>query len=238
MKSPNPVRLRWRRRLLLIGILPAVLALLFASKVEVMISVQASGEAAYGTDDFAGAAEKFAANATLNILEPWLSPFNEGAAKQRSEDHEGALMDYRRALDDVPDEQECTVRINMALAHEVLGDTVLPESDATTAMTSWQSGRDLLAAGECPSDAAGGQRQTQYAADVDERLRQKIDEQDAAGPDEPKKKDTTKQESDSEKRKKQKEELEKRNTDGFEKRQENKEFEDYQDAPRSPQYHW
>ena len=236
--STNPLRRRWRNRLFLIGILPAVLALLFAGKVGLMVSAQASGDSAYGKDDFAGAAKAFAGNATANFLEPWIAPFNEAAAKHRDEDFAAALTRYDVALDDVPGVEECTVRINMALSHEAIGDESLDKPDVAAALKAWRAGRDVLADGKCPTEAGGGEAQSMDAAAVDERLRQKIEEQDQAEPQDPKKKDQAKDTQESEKRKQQKEKLDKRNTRGQQERQQSKDYEDYRDAPSEPEYHW
>ncbi|WP_156388614.1 MULTISPECIES: hypothetical protein [unclassified Nocardioides] len=234
--STNPARRRWRNRLFLLGIVPLLAALLFVTKVGMMLSAQADGQSAYDKDKFSKAAKAFGDNASLNVMEAWISPFNEGAAKQRDEDYDGALEKYDDALKDVPDDKECTVRINIALVHEVLGDTAAEKPDGEAALKSWQTGRDALAEADCPTDA--GER-TDDAKAVDERLRQKIEQEKQKQQENPPppKKDDKKEKKKQEKLKKQKEKLEKRNDKGRVDRKKSQDFEDY-DYDSDPGYEW
>ncbi|WP_067439689.1 hypothetical protein [Nocardioides jensenii] len=275
--STNPARRTWRNRLLLIGLLPLVLAVLFAGKVGLMLSAQAAGDDAFGKDDFAKAAREFAGNGSLNVMEPWIASFNEGAARHQDEDYQGALSSYDAALEDVPDDEECTVRINMALAHEALGDAALEaggsgeasadgtadgvafssgaapdegsdsgsdegaeDEPAEDPIKQWQAGRDVLAAGDCPTDSGRGDDQTKDAAAVDERLRQKIEQQKQKQEQDPqeKKKQEKQEQQKKEKQKQQKQKLDKRNEKGRAQRQKTRDLEDYQYGDSEPGYEW
>ena len=170
-------RTRLRMILVLAGILPTLVALLFAVKVVAMLSHDRDGRGQFDDADYLAAADEFSANGSVNWFEPWISAFDEGAARHAEGDLEGALERYAAALEDVPAEEECTVRINIALADETLGDTALEEGDADEATGWWQAGIDALAEGDCPTDSGRGEDQTQDAADVDQRLRDKLQQQ-------------------------------------------------------------
>jgi hypothetical protein len=170
-------RTQLRMVLVLAGILPSLVALLFAVKVVVMLSHDRDGRGQFDDGAYVGAADEFAANGSINWFEPWVSAFDEGAARHADGDLEGALARYADALEDVPVEEECTVRINIALADETLGDDALAEGDGDEAMAWWQAGIDALAEGGCPTDSGRGEEQTEDAAAVDQRLRDKLQQQ-------------------------------------------------------------
>ncbi|KRF17886.1 hypothetical protein ASG90_06030 [Nocardioides sp. Soil797] len=222
--TTNPARRRWRNRLFLVGLLPLVLSLLFFGKVALMLNAQAAGDDAFGSDNFSEAAGKFAKNQKLNVMETWIASFNEGAAEQQDEKYDDALDKYDDALKDVPDDQECVVRTNMALAHEAIGDLALEGEKKDDAIAAWQEGLAVMAEADCPTDAAGGDEQTKKAAVVDSRLRQKLEEQDAPEKKKQKEKKDKKQKEEIEKKK---QKIEERNQQGREKRAEAKEYEDY-----------
>ena len=172
-----PARRRLRRILNLAGILPALLVLLFTVKVVLMLSHSGDGHDRYAADDFDAAAAEFTANRRLNLLESWIAPFDEGVARHAEGEYDDAVAAYIDALEDVPAEEECTVRINLALAQEALGDAAIEMPDRAAALEAWQAGVDALAEGGCPEDSGRGADQTADAKAVDERLRQKIEEQ-------------------------------------------------------------
>ncbi|UMG93450.1 hypothetical protein [Nocardioides sp. TF02-7] len=168
-----------RRVLLLLGVLPALLAVAFAVKVGVMLDHDRDGRGLFGDGDHAAAAAEFGANDRLNLLEPWVARFDEGAALHADGRPEEAIGRYEAALADVPVEEECTVRINLALAHETLGDAAAAdEQGAATAAEHWQAGIDVLAEGGCPEESGRGEEQTADAAEVDRRLREKLQQQE------------------------------------------------------------
>ena len=167
-------RARVRLVLALAGLLPLLVALAFAGKVVLMLSHDRDGRGGFADGDYRAAVGEFSANDTLNWFEPWVSAFDEGAARHADGDLDGALERYAKALEDVPRREECTVRINAALAHESLGDQASDAGDADQARAQWQAGIDVLAEGGCPTDSGRGQQQTDDAAAVDKRLRDKL----------------------------------------------------------------
>ena len=219
--------------LILAGILPTLVALSFAIKVLTMLSHDRDGRGGFDDSNFLAAADEFSANSTLNWFEPWITAFDEGAARHADGDLEGALALYERALTDVPPEEECTVRINEALAHETLGDAALEDGDADEAAGHWQAGIDTLAEGGCPTDSGRGEDQTADAAAVDKRLREKLQQQQQ---DQQQQQQQDQQDQQDQREQERKErQLEQRNDDAIEDEQ------DYQDSNRDrdySRYHW
>ncbi|HWJ68171.1 MAG TPA: hypothetical protein VNT31_15975 [Nocardioides sp.] len=175
MRRPNP-RARLRRTLLLAGLAPALLVLLFGLKVVLLLQGNAAGRDAFVRGDYDGAAEEFAGTRSLNWIEPWVAPFDHGASLHAHGSYAEAVTAYGTALEDVPEKEECTVRINLALAHEAIGDEQAADQDVDGAIESWQEGVDVLAEGDCPADSGRGEEQTEDAEALDRRLREKIEQ--------------------------------------------------------------
>ncbi|WP_183092251.1 hypothetical protein [Nocardioides stalactiti] len=238
--APPPTtstRSRVRLALLLVGLVPALVALGFAIKVVVMVSHDADGRGSFDDGDFAASAEEFAANSTWNWFEPWIAAFDEGAAHHADGDLGTALDLYARALLDVPAEEECTVRINEALAHESLGDAALADGDGEGAAAQWQAGIATLAEGGCPTDSGRGPEQTEQAATVDQRLREKLQQQQQQQQQDQQQQDDQDPQQQEEQREQERKEreLEERNDEAEEQQQ------DYEESNRDrdySQYHW
>jgi hypothetical protein len=77
-----------------------------------------------------------------------VAPFDAGAAAYMDEDYYEAVARFEEALHDVPDPQECLVRVNLALAHEARGAQVR-KADETAALHAFRAGRDALGQGGC-----------------------------------------------------------------------------------------
>lgn len=203
-----------RRLLLRVGAFPALVAIVLLVKVVTMMSNDQDGRDDFTVGDFGAAVDHFAANQTWNWFEPWIAPFDEGTAQHAQGGYDEAIARYDTALETVPDVEECTVRINQALAHEALGDAAQggtpPNRDE--AVQHWQAGIDTLAAGNCPTDSGRGEEQTEEAATVDERLRSKLEE--------PEQQELPQQ---PDQQSQQEQELEERNQRGQEERQDQRE---------------
>ncbi|NYG58115.1 tetratricopeptide (TPR) repeat protein [Nocardioides daedukensis] len=228
MSMTNRARVKMRNILFLVGIIPVILTFLFVAKVGLMLSAQAAGESAYDEGDHPKAGEKFEGNKSLNLLEPWLAPFNYGTTLFQDADYEGAIKEFEAALKKAPKDERCTVRNNIALAHEVIGDGLV-EDDPQAAIDSWQAGRDVLAEGDCPDD-------NEDSKTIDERLKKKI-EQQKEQQDKDQKQDPE-DDKDKKEQEQKKKELEERNDKGREERKENRDFEDYPYSEREPGYQW
>ena len=230
-------RSRVRMILVLAGILPTLVAVAFAGKVITMLSHDRDGRSRFDDAEYVAAADEFSANGSINWFESWVTAFDEGTARHADDDLEGALSLYEKALEDVPAEEECTVRINAALAHETLGDAAAEADRAEEATAQWQAGLEVLADGDCPTDAGRGEEQTEEAATVDQRLRDKLQQQQQQQqePQDPQDPQDQQDQQEQRERERKERELEERNNDGIEEQQ------NYEDNNRErdySQYQW
>jgi hypothetical protein len=170
---PPARRARTRRVLYLAGLLPALVVIAFSVKVLLMLHHDGAGEDAWRRGDTATALEQYAANRSLNLLEPWVAPFDEGDAAFALRGYPRARDLFITALRSVPHRQECTVRINLALAYEAIGDAAAKRGATDDATAAWQNGITALTDGDCPLHAGLGERQSHDAATVKQRLEDK-----------------------------------------------------------------
>ncbi|WP_182379733.1 hypothetical protein [Nocardioides sp. WS12] len=176
MKRPPNPRRRLRRVLLVAGIVPTLLVLAWCLKVGLTLQNNAAGRDAFDDRDLDAAVAEFADNQRFNWFEPWIASFNEGAALYVDGAWPDSITAYESALEDVPHRDECTVRINLALVHESVGDTAYVAKKTDEAILAWRAGIDALADGSCLTDAGRGEEQSDDAVTVDDRLRNKIQE--------------------------------------------------------------
>ena len=142
----SSARRRLRRTLYLVGLLPSLLLLLLSVRIVVLLVDESDGLEAYRSAGFVEARDLFARNRVLNPVERWIAPFNEGDARFRLDDFDGAVDAFHAALEVVPEEHECVVRVNLALAYEALGDEARAE-DREAADDAYEDGR--AAVGPC-----------------------------------------------------------------------------------------
>lgn len=180
-RRPATGRAHTRRVLYLAGLLPLLVALAFSAKVFLMLHHDGGGEAAWARRDAAAALEQYAANRSLNVLEPWIAPFDEGDAAFLLGGYPRSRDLFITALSTVPHRQECTVRINLALAYEAIGDAAARRGALDDATSAWQDGITTLDDGDCPLHAGLGQQQSRDAATVKQRLENKQHDSSGSG---------------------------------------------------------
>lgn len=233
----TPVRHRLRTYLLLGGIIPLVAALAFAALVVRMSVLQHNGDGAYAEGRHPDAARDYRGAGRFLPFEDWVAAFDAGAARHAGGDYPAAITDYREALAlGVPRREECTVRINMSLADEAIGDAAAKAKKLDEADKAYLAGIAALEDGDCPSDSGRGPDQTKDAATVDERLHQKIQrdaeqkkqqqnqqEKDQQGKKKDKQPNDGKDERQQREQKKREEKLTLQNQQGREKRQQDQE---------------
>jgi hypothetical protein len=168
-------RARWRTVLLLAGLVPALAAVGFALLVLRVLVLQHLGDRAYEDGRYLDAAGHYRSAGHLDPFEDWLAAFDAGAARHTAGQLRPAIRAYRAALDfGVPHREECTVRINLSLAFEAVGDRAAQRGRLGAADDAYRSGISALEDGRCPSDAGRGERQAKDARGVDERLHRKL----------------------------------------------------------------
>ncbi len=221
-RGPGTRRRALRRWLLLAGVLPLLLCVALALKVGVMLAHDRAGRDALADGAAARARDSFAANRSLNLLQPWVAPYDEGVARFTLGDHGGAVVSFEAALADAPSQEQCRVRVNLALSLEAVGDQAAtaggaagdPAGDAggqdlhQVAQRSWQRARDTLAGGDCVEPGS-------TAAAVDARLREKQTEPAPEEPDpEPAPREPSAPQEQRDQKKQQQDELGQRNDAG------------------------
>ena len=151
-----------------------------------MLHLNSDGRDAYEAGDFTSAAAAFESTLTGNVLERWVAPYDLGTAEYRQDDFGAARRHLEEALALAPAEEECRVRINLALADEALGDAAVADGDVTSARDHWATGRAVLAEGGCTGrrrrhahqslrpPVAGSSGQVLTAIAVDSRLADKL----------------------------------------------------------------
>jgi tetratricopeptide (TPR) repeat protein len=160
----NP-RIPRRNQLFALGVIPAVLVLLVLLDVVLQLKANHAGRSSYDDKAYADAEEAFLDAAGVDLPEGWVAPFNAGAAAYQDGQFADAAAHFDAALDDVPDDRECTVRVNLALTHEALGDQLRKQGKPQQSVEEFHVGRDVLDAGGC----ADGEGQS-----VDDRLAARI----------------------------------------------------------------
>lgn len=171
---PENPRAHRRRALYLAGLLPLLITLAFTLKVVTMRHHDGAGLDAWRARNGAAAFEQYAANRSVNLLQPWLAPFDAGDAAFLVGAPGRARDLFTTALDSVPRRQECTVRINLSLADEAIGDAAARAGSRADAKDAWRAGIRVLDEGDCPHHAGLGQRQSHDAATVRQRLEDKL----------------------------------------------------------------
>lgn len=166
-------RERWRRRLLVLGVVPVVLAAALCLKVLVMVENDRGGRASLAEGDYRGARASFAANSFLNWFEPWVAPYNEGLARYRASDHEGAVKRYETALTAAPRDQRCRVAVNLALALEARADDEAASGRPEAARSGWTAALAALQRAAC-DDPRGGDTDVAAARAINMRVLDKL----------------------------------------------------------------
>ena len=165
-------RARLRRLLYLVGLVPSVLVTLISLRIVLLVLHEDRGLSAYDRGDYDVASEEFGGNRLLNPVERWVAPFDQGGARYRLEDFTGAVEAFTVALAVAPADQECAVRVNLALAYEGMGDASAQSAELGDAEDSWRRGVEALA--DCPDRRTDAVRST--AETVEARLLDKLGE--------------------------------------------------------------
>ena len=141
-----------RNELFTLGVIPALVVLLLAINVGVQLKANHDGRTAYDNKAFADAEETFLDAAGVGLPESWVKPFNAGAAAFQDGQYDDARTHFESALADAPDDRECTVRVNLALTHEALGDELRRQGNRRQSLEKFGEGRTVLESGGCAED--------------------------------------------------------------------------------------
>lgn len=122
-------RLAKRKRLLLFSLPLVVIALLFSLKfLSIAICSSISAES-FKKGQYAASSDWLNPLLFLNVFEPYKVHYNKGNALYKLAKFEDAENHYRHALETVPIENECAVRVNLALSIEAQADVKISSKD-------------------------------------------------------------------------------------------------------------
>jgi hypothetical protein len=186
-------RRRRIRRWIAIGTLPLTLAaLLFVGKVLSMYAFAHQSITAYVADDYSGSEASARGQEFLNWFEPYKAPFNVGTALAGGEKLPEARLKLEESLDLATGLEVCTVRINLALVLERMGDAARADGDGAAAAEFY--GEALTITTETPEECSseGAQEQSsdpdrdmqQSKEDLEDRLKQKQQNEQQPPPEE------------------------------------------------------
>lgn len=179
-------RRRRVRRWIAIGLLPLTLAaLLFVGKLLSMYAFAHQSISAYVADDFSASESAARGQEFLNWFEPYKAPFNVGTALAGAERLPEARAKLEESLELATGLEVCSVRINLALVIERMGDAARADGDGATAAQLYGEALTVTAEmpAECDSDEAQQQssdpnRDMQESKDgLEDRLKQKQQDQ-------------------------------------------------------------
>lgn len=167
-------RRRSIRRWIAIGTLPlALAALLFVGKILSMYAFAHQSITAYVADDYAGSEASARGQEFLNWFEPYKAPFNVGTALAGAEKLPEARAKLEESLDLATGLEVCTVRINLALVLERMGDAARTEGDGAAAAEFY--GEALTVTTETPEECNSDEAQEQ-SSDPDRDMQQSQDD--------------------------------------------------------------
>lgn len=154
---PEPLLRAHRRRAIRAAALGiaglAAVAGLFAT----ILVAQLLGVRSWQQGDPAAAGGYFAVNRQLNLVEPWIAPFNAGVAAHGRGRWLEAAGFYEEAWPLAPQQARCRVVLNWSWALESAGDESERTGHRDLAQQHWAAAREALSrAGDCDDGRDGG----------------------------------------------------------------------------------
>lgn len=175
---PHPVRPRSRRRLrralMLLGLVPLLATLLLGLKVAIMLQSNQTGRDDFGAGRYDEAAGAFRDSQVVNVLEPWVASYDLGTTLYLQGEYDAARLQLEAARDVAPGDQQCRVRVNLALADEALGDGQLADGNLAAAQQSWFYARVELRTKKCTTSASSPAVVVSAATSTTARLTNKL----------------------------------------------------------------
>jgi tetratricopeptide (TPR) repeat protein len=138
---------RTRRRMILFSLPVVLLALFVAWKLLSMPVLAQRGIDAYDQGLFDRSVEASDSLMFLNVAEPWIPYFNRGTAHAAGQAYSDATDDLAKALERAPQERRCEVRVNLALAWEMQGDSYFEAGYFAGAIKLYETAKAVIDAG-------------------------------------------------------------------------------------------
>lgn len=127
-------RLARRKKLLLFSLPLVVVALLFSLKFLSIVVCASFSADSFKKGQYAASSDWLNPLLFLNIFEPYKVHHNKGNALYKLAKFEEAEAHYRHALETVPADSECAVRVNLALSLEAQADARVSAKDYDSAV--------------------------------------------------------------------------------------------------------
>jgi tetratricopeptide (TPR) repeat protein len=128
--------------------LPVVLLALFIAWKLISMPVLAQrGIDAYDQGNYERSVEASDSLMFLNVAEAWIPYFNRGTANAAAQSYSDATDDLAKALERAPEERRCDVRVNLALAWEMQGDSYYEAGYFAGAAKLYETAKAVLDAG-------------------------------------------------------------------------------------------
>jgi hypothetical protein len=138
-----------RRRLLLIGALPTLVAVLVAVHLWLLVHGNASARDDYEAGRYADARSTFEGAKDLGVVSPWIAPFDAGTAAYGAKEYKAAVKLFDAALDDVPADHLCDVRVDLALTHKAMAEEAAAKGDPTEQQLALRDARSAIQGTGC-----------------------------------------------------------------------------------------
>ncbi len=138
-----------RRRLLLTGAVPSVVALVVALGLWLLVHGNDAARADWADGNYADARSTFEGAHDLGVVTPWVSPFNAGTAAYGEKEFKAAVKHFEAALDLVPPERACDVRIDLALTHEAISDAAAEKGETAARQVALRDARTAIKGTGC-----------------------------------------------------------------------------------------
>lgn len=194
MSAPLEPRLRRRRRLIWVTVLPAILLVVLAIRFLTLPVLIGQAQDAHGRDDGQGMRDAADRLTPLNIVERWRAPFVEGTGRSVQGDLEGGREDLELALSRTSDPQDdCTVRTNLVLTISAQADQAKESADeageqafAQEALTLIEEGPDgCLDGSDDGNEGEAGRKQREAKDKLEEQTGQQQPEDDGGDDQQP-----------------------------------------------------
>ncbi len=186
----NDPRLRRRRLLILVSVLPALVLLVLALRWVSLPFITGSAASAHEAGNGAGVRSDGGKLEPLNLVERWRAPFVTGTGKAMEGDLEGGRADLEKALALTGDPQsDCTVRTNLLITIEKQSDAAGEGGDETKEKALAEEGLKL--AEEAPEGCLDGSDDGNEgeAGEKMQQSKERLEEKTGQGQDEDKDED-------------------------------------------------
>lgn len=129
-KAPTPPRIRRRRRLVWLSIVPAFIVFLHGVHLTALNGNFAQANKLYQSQEWRPAYREFSLMRSPNYVEPWKAHFNTGTAALRDAWFNRAADALEAALPLAPEEHVCDVATNLAHVYAGIAEEYITRSDA------------------------------------------------------------------------------------------------------------